>query len=109
MMSRATMEAGVSNSPPPKCNRRLAQFRLRTLMLLTAIVAVQCAVCLPALKEWQAQNETPKWTDLGGTGSIVGIPTNCTFGRIIRIRRHDGRILRLPVRTSSAKPSATKS
>ncbi len=29
------------------------QFRLRTLMLIVAIVAVQCAVCLPALKEWQ--------------------------------------------------------
>ncbi len=29
------------------------QFRLRTMLLIVAIVSVQCAVCLPALKEWQ--------------------------------------------------------
>ena len=96
----------MADQPSP---HRRFQFRLRTLFVVAAIVAVQCAVCLPMLKEWQAQREIPRWTDLGGTGSIAGIPTNCTFGRVIRIRRHDGRILRLPVRTASAKPSATKS
>jgi hypothetical protein len=29
------------------------QLRLRTLFVILAIVAVQCAACLPALKEWQ--------------------------------------------------------
>lgn len=31
----------------------MPRFRLRTLFLIMTIVAVQCAVCLPALKEWQ--------------------------------------------------------
>jgi hypothetical protein len=35
--------------------RRRFQFRLRTLFVGLTIVAIQCAVCLPALKEWRAQ------------------------------------------------------
>ncbi|HEY2147010.1 MAG TPA: hypothetical protein VGH32_03680 [Pirellulales bacterium] len=31
------------------------QFRLRTLLLIVIIVAVQCAVCFPALRDWQEQ------------------------------------------------------
>jgi hypothetical protein len=31
------------------------QFRLRTLFVIVTFVAVQCAVCLPALREWQHQ------------------------------------------------------
>jgi hypothetical protein len=70
--------------------RRRFQFSLRTLMLFAVIGAVHCALRLPMLKEWQAQNEVPAWHDLGGTGSIAPYPTNCSFGRIIRIRRLDG-------------------
>ncbi len=33
------------------------QFRLRTLLLIVAIVAIQCAVCLPSLKEWQKRRD----------------------------------------------------
>ena len=33
--------------------RRRFQFRLRTLFVVVTIVAVQCAVCLPAYREWQ--------------------------------------------------------
>jgi hypothetical protein len=29
------------------------QFRLRTLLLIVLIATVECAVCLPMLKEWQ--------------------------------------------------------
>jgi len=88
-------------------SRRRFQFRLRTLILFTAIVAVQCAVCLPALKEWQAKKDIPKWTDAGGTGSIAPFQTNigCTFYRFIR--RRDGRIIHvLPhaVERSATKP-----
>jgi hypothetical protein len=42
---------------PPKCKRRWFQFRLRTLLAVVAIVAVQCAVCLPMLREWRAARE----------------------------------------------------
>jgi hypothetical protein len=87
--------------------RRRFQFRLRTLMLLAAILAVQCAVCLPALREWQAQKEVSKWTDQGGTGTIIPFQTTigCTFYRFIL--RHDGRIIHvLPhaVQSSKIKP-----
>jgi hypothetical protein len=83
------------------------QFRLRTLILFTAIVAVQCAVCLPALKEWQAQKDLPKWTDAGGTGTIGPFQTTigCTFYRFVR--RRDGRMIHvLPhaVASSATKP-----
>jgi len=37
--------------------KRRFQFRLRTWFLVTAILAVQCAVCFPALKEWREQQE----------------------------------------------------
>jgi hypothetical protein len=30
------------------------QIHLRTLFLIVTIVSVQCAVCLPALREWQS-------------------------------------------------------
>ncbi len=47
---------------------RRFQFRLRSLLLIVAIVAVQCAVCLPALKERQKRNRgTIQWR--GGPGS----------------------------------------
>jgi hypothetical protein len=52
----------------PKRKRRCFQFRLRTLFLIVAIAAVQCGVCLPMLREWQALPDT--WRDAGGTGSI---------------------------------------
>jgi hypothetical protein len=36
---------------------RRFQFRLRTLFVVAAIVAVQCAVCLPMLRDWEARRE----------------------------------------------------
>jgi hypothetical protein len=39
----------------PRC--RPFQFRLRTFILIVAIAAVQCAVCLPMLREWQSRRE----------------------------------------------------
>jgi Tfp pilus assembly protein FimT len=51
------MEAEPPKAAPPNRKRRRFQFRLRTLMLIAAIVAVQCAVCFPALKRWQKQRE----------------------------------------------------
>ena len=38
--------------------RRWFQFSLRTLFAVAPIVAVQCAVCLPALKECQQQKQS---------------------------------------------------
>jgi hypothetical protein len=90
------------------------QFRLRTLLLLVTILAVQCAVCLPMLREWRKQNE---WRDAGGTGSIAPFETNiaCYFDRLVR--RHDGRMIRRihhatvdrgPVRTPGTLSAAIK-
>jgi hypothetical protein len=94
---------------PQPFPRRRFQFRLRTVMLLAAIVAVQCAVCLPMLKEWQAQDDAPakQWIAVGGTGIIAPFQTNfvCTFDKIIR--RRDGRTIRVPPRI--VHRSATKS
>jgi hypothetical protein len=42
----------MEGSPSP---RRRFQFRLRMLFIAMTILAVQCAVCLPMLKEWKAQ------------------------------------------------------
>jgi hypothetical protein len=42
---------------PTRRKRRRFQFRLRTLSVIVAIVAVQCAVCLLMLREWQRQSE----------------------------------------------------
>jgi hypothetical protein len=36
---------------------RRYQFRLGTWFVASTILAVQCAVCFPALKEWQRQRE----------------------------------------------------
>jgi hypothetical protein len=45
---------------PPKRKRHWFQFSLRTLLLAIAIVAVQCAVCLPMLREWQQRKQNIK-------------------------------------------------
>jgi hypothetical protein len=34
------------------------------MFLIVTIVAVQCAVCLPALKEWQTQREADEMGEL---------------------------------------------
>jgi hypothetical protein len=88
------------------------QFRLRTLFVAVAIVAVQCAACLPMLREWQKQKE---WKDADGTGSIAPFETKivCYFDRLVR--RHDGRMVRRihhvpvdhgPVRTAGTSIAA---
>jgi hypothetical protein len=47
--------ARMADTPATPCRR--FQFRLRTLLLIVAIVAVQCAACLPMLKTWQTQQK----------------------------------------------------
>ena len=63
------METEPSKAEPPKRKRHWFQFSLRTLFVAMTILALQCAVCFPALKEWQAQPDT--WSDTGGTGAIA--------------------------------------
>jgi hypothetical protein len=48
----AAMEA-----EPPKRKRRWFQFSLRTLFVVVATLAVECAVCLPMLREWQKSQQ----------------------------------------------------
>jgi hypothetical protein len=40
--------------------RRRFQFRLRSLFVVMTILAVQCAVCFPAVKEWEKQEQVKK-------------------------------------------------
>jgi hypothetical protein len=48
----------MADQPSP---RRRFQFRLRTLFVVLTIVAVQCAVCLPGLRQWQRmQRSVPR-------------------------------------------------
>jgi hypothetical protein len=47
------MQAAPPKAEPPKRKRRWCQFSLRMLMTGETIVAVQCADCLPMLREWQ--------------------------------------------------------
>jgi hypothetical protein len=61
------MPTEPSKAEPPKRKRRWYQFSLRTLLVVVTIATVQCAVCLPMLREWQERIE---WSDAGGTGSI---------------------------------------
>jgi hypothetical protein len=77
------MQTEALKAEPPKRKRRWFQFSLRTLFLAMTILAVQCAVCFPALKEWQAQPDT--WSNAGGTGTIAPFQTNivCHFGHIV--------------------------
>jgi hypothetical protein len=42
--------------PDQPSRHRRFQFRLWTLFVVTTIAAVQCAVCLPPLRDWQ-QNQ----------------------------------------------------
>jgi hypothetical protein len=42
-----------SNAQTPKL--RWFQFRLRTIFTVVTIVAVQCAVCFPMLREWKSR------------------------------------------------------
>ena len=39
----------MADQPSP---RRCFQFRLRTLFVIVTVVAAQCAICLPMLREW---------------------------------------------------------
>jgi hypothetical protein len=51
------MEAELLVADKPKSKRRWFQFRMRTLLVAVTVVAVQCAVCLPALREWHTRKE----------------------------------------------------
>jgi hypothetical protein len=46
-----------SKADPPKRKRRWFQFSLRTLMIVVTSVSVECAVCLPMLREWEANRQ----------------------------------------------------
>jgi hypothetical protein len=77
----ATMPTEPTKTDLPKCKRRWFQFRLRTLFVAMTILAVQCAVCFPALKEWQEQQHTEElmrvttmqWRSGSGNYSSGGI------------------------------------
>jgi hypothetical protein len=51
------MQIEPSKADPPKRKRRWFQFSLRTLLVVVTIIAVQCAVCLPLLREWQQRRQ----------------------------------------------------
>jgi hypothetical protein len=42
----------------PQHKRGRFQFSLRTLFVVATIIAVQCAVCLPMLREWQENDSS---------------------------------------------------
>lgn len=44
----------MPDQPPPL---RRFEFRLRTLFVIMTILAVECAMCLPMLREWQRQEQ----------------------------------------------------
>ena len=53
-------EAMLTDPPkaePPQRKRRWFQFSLRSLLVIVAVVAVQCGICLPMLREWQRQSD----------------------------------------------------
>jgi hypothetical protein len=49
------MQSEQPKADSPKRKRRWFQFNLRALFVVVAIVAVQCAVCLPIVREWREQ------------------------------------------------------
>jgi hypothetical protein len=49
---------------PPKHKRRWFQFSLRALLVAATIVAVQCAVCFPMLREWESYDGNPDFDEL---------------------------------------------
>jgi Tfp pilus assembly protein FimT len=51
------MHAEPPKVDPPKRKRRWFQYSLRSLLIVVAIAAVQCAVCLPLLREWQQRRQ----------------------------------------------------
>ena len=58
------MQTEPSKAEPLKRKRRWFQFSLRILLIAITIMAVQIAVCLPILLEWQQQREralADKW------------------------------------------------
>ena len=50
------MQTESPKAARPKRKRRWIQFSLRTIFVITTIVAVQCAVCLPMLRERQKKS-----------------------------------------------------
>jgi hypothetical protein len=51
------MQTEPIKADPPKRKRRWFQFSLRTVIVVVTIVSVQCAVCLPMLREWQQRRQ----------------------------------------------------
>jgi hypothetical protein len=51
------MHTEPPKADPPKRKRRWFQFSLRTLVIGVTIVAVQCAVCVPMVEEWQESQQ----------------------------------------------------
>jgi hypothetical protein len=47
------IETEIPKPKPRKRKRRWFQFSLRSVLILVTIVSVQCAVCLPMVREWQ--------------------------------------------------------
>jgi hypothetical protein len=57
VLDNATMQTDPPKADPSKRKRRWFQFNLWMLFVVTTIVAVQCAVCLPTLSDWQGRSE----------------------------------------------------
>lgn len=57
------------------------QFRLRTLFVITTIVAIQCAVCLPMWREWKQQQDKRDrdFDELIKLITISIAPSSCTL------------------------------
>jgi hypothetical protein len=56
LLRLSAVRDNVAMSDPSKRKRRWFQFSLRTLFVIVATLAVQCAVCLPKLRERQEYN-----------------------------------------------------
>jgi hypothetical protein len=57
------MQTEPPKADPPKRKRRWFQFSLRTLFVIVTILAVDCSVCLPILRDWQAQERQRELDD----------------------------------------------
>lgn len=58
------MEAETPKADQPIRKHRWYQFSLRTLFVVMTIVAVQCAVCFPPLREWRERRVDDAYREL---------------------------------------------
>ena len=74
------MQTEPTNTALPKRKRRWFQFSLRTLMLAVTIIAVQCGVCVPMLREWQqTRQEEANFDELVKLINLTVAPSTCSL------------------------------